>query len=99
MATVSCGNREEVGEFRYRLAVVEAVGNHTKCQRFSLGYGFILCDPVHHDAGKVWNFCNPASVFFTINFDFHTSPLMRIVPLETPASKIHLLPNAQHDPQ
>jgi len=67
----SCGNREEVGEFGNRLAVIKTISNHTKRQSFGFGYSLLFRDTVYHDPWEIGNLCNPSSVFFTINFDLH----------------------------
>ena len=67
----SCRHREESPELRNRLFVIEAIGNHTQCQRFSLGNGLFLGLPVHHHAWQVRHFGDPPPVFLALDFDPH----------------------------
>lgn len=52
--------------------MIKAIRNDPESQRLDLGDRLLPALPVDHHAPEVRHLGNPATVFFAINFDFHS---------------------------
>jgi hypothetical protein len=70
-ANESCGDREELIEFRNAFAMIETIGNDSQGKGLNFRESLFPGLPICHDPRQVGYLGNPATIIFTLKFNPH----------------------------